>query len=155
MTITLWWSSESRTVVTVPMSTPLYWILVLPASKPSADLKTIVILGPSLRTLVTAIQTPASAATIGMIQTSDSRVRLLGTAFESGTEGIGVPRSGMLNLFRDCGIPDQPRIEGLDREHRQHHHRREKEQARPRLHRHQRLKLNQGRGEGVDENVDH
>ena len=57
--------------------------------------------------------------------------------------------------FGACGIPDQPRIEGLDREHRQHHHRREEKQARPRLHRHQRLELDQRGGEGVDEHVDH
>ncbi len=48
------------------------------ASSPSADRKTIVILGPSLKTLVTATHAPTSAATIGMNQTRESRVRFLG-----------------------------------------------------------------------------
>jgi hypothetical protein len=87
--ITLRRSSESRIVVTVPISTPLYSILVLPASRPSADLKTIVILGPSPKTLVTATQAPTTAATIGMNQTRESRVRRLGTARELGTESGG------------------------------------------------------------------
>src|ERR1022692_2750614 len=137
----------------VPTFKPLYWILVLPASSPSADWKTIVILGPWLMILVTATQVPATAATIGMIQTSESRVRFLGTTFASGTWGSGLSLSGMLNLLRTCGIPDQSRIKGLDREHRQHHHRGEEKKPGRRLHRHERLKLDEGDGEGVDKHV--
>src|SRR5580700_1850967 len=80
--ITLRWSSERRIVSTVPTSTPLYLILVLPASSPSAERNTIVILGPSLRNLVTATQTPTSAATIGITQTRESLVCPLGTALD-------------------------------------------------------------------------
>src|SRR5579863_1155113 len=142
-------------VVTVPISTPLYRILVLPASRPSAESRVIVILGPSLMTLVTATHTPTNAAKIGMNQTNESRVRLLDTALELGTGGIGVSGSGMLNLFRTGGIPDQARVEGFDRKHRQHHDRRKKKQAGRGRHRHQWLELNQGCGEGVDEHIDH
>ncbi len=42
-------SSVSRTAVTWPMFTSLYLTNVFPASMPSADLKMIVIVGPSLR----------------------------------------------------------------------------------------------------------
>ena len=44
--------------------------------------------GPSLRIFVTATQAPATAATMGMIQTSESRVRFLATALDSGTWGL-------------------------------------------------------------------
>src|SRR5580693_1352725 len=109
---------------------------------------TIVISGPSLSTLVTATHAPTTAARIGMNQTSESRVRLLGTVLDSGTEERGGSLSGICDLFRigllpAYRIPNQPRIERFDREHREHHHRREEDQAGPRLNRHQRLKLNQ------------
>jgi len=42
-------SSSSCTAVTWPMFTSLYLMTVLPASTPWADLKTMVIVGPSLR----------------------------------------------------------------------------------------------------------
>src|SRR5271170_6447979 len=101
-------------------------ILVLFASSPSADEKTMVISGPCSRIFVTAIHTPATAATMGMTQTSESRVRFLGTALASGTlENFSV--SGMLHLAFDflCrgGIPDQPRVERFDRQHGQDHDR--------------------------------
>ncbi len=35
--------------------------------------------------IVTAIQTPAAAATMGMTQTSENRVRFLATVLDSGT----------------------------------------------------------------------
>src|SRR5208337_701393 len=101
--------------VSVPTSSPLYWILVLLASSPSADWKTMVILGPSLMILATATQTPAAAATMGMTQTNESRVRFLGTTLDSGI-GVG-DLSGILNLilvfFGTGGIPDQPRVKGF------------------------------------------
>src|SRR5580765_3136508 len=108
-------------------------MVVLPASSPSAVRKTSVILGPSLRILVTATQVPMTAATIGTIQTMESRVRFFGTALASATGGTGGFPSGMRqHLFRTGRIPDQPRIERLDAEHRQHDHRREEEQPRRR-----------------------
>src|SRR5271156_1263027 len=121
---------------------------------------TMVILGPSLSTRVTATHAPTIAARIGMNQTSESRVRFLGTFLDSGTDERGGSRSGISNLFRTClyrtcGIPDEPRIERLDRQHRKHHHRREEDQAGPRLDRHQWLQLDQGRGESIDEYIDH
>ena len=58
------------------------------------------IFGPSLRIRVTATQTPTSAATIGMNQTSESRVFFLVTVLDSGTPGGGVFGSGMSNLSR-------------------------------------------------------
>src|SRR6202041_342852 len=121
---------------------------------------TIVIVGPSLNTRVTATHAPTTAARIGMNQTSESRVRFLGTFLDSGTDDRGGSRSGICNLFRICllrtyRIPDQSRIERLDREHRKDHDRREEDQARSRFHRHEWLKLNQSSGEGIDEYVDH
>src|SRR3984957_13175694 len=153
--ITRWWSSESRIDDTVPISTPLYWSLVLPASRPSAVRKTIVIVGPSLRILVTATHTPTSAARIGMNHTSDSRVRLRVRPFDSGTGGKGRSLSAIEYLFRTRRIPDEARIERLHRQHRQHHHRRKEQQPGPRRDIHKWLKLNQRRGESIDEHIDH
>src|SRR5579864_3465860 len=107
----------------------------------------MVISGPWPRYRVTATQAPTIAATIGMTQTSENLVRFFGTALDWGTGGSGGSRSGMTNLFSACGIPDQPRIEGLHREHGEHYYRREEDQAGPRLHRHQRLQLYKSRGE--------
>src|ERR1700730_17006010 len=109
---------------------------------------TMVIVGPSLNTRVIATHAPTTAARIGMNQTSDSRVRFLGTFLDSGTDERGGSRSGISNLFRICllrtyRIPDQPRIERFDREHRKYDHRREEDQARSRLHRHERMELDQ------------
>src|SRR6266576_1749610 len=130
-------------------------IFVLPASSPSADRGAIVIFGPSLRILVTATQTPVSAATMGTIQTTESRVRFLTTVRASPTWGSGGSRSGIPHLSRAQGIPDQSGIERLDREHRQHHDSREEDQPQRRLHRHEWLELHERGGEGVDEYVDH
>jgi hypothetical protein len=69
--------------------------LGLAGLQPFGDWNTIVIFGPSLRIRATATQTPSAAARTGMIQTRESRVCFLGTALESGTEGIGGSRSGM------------------------------------------------------------
>src|SRR5262245_37405884 len=103
----------------------------------------MVILGPWPRILVTATQTPATAATIGTSHTSERRVRRLATARASGTGGS----SGISHLSRALRIPDEPRVEGLDREHGQHHDGREERQAGPRLDRHERLELDERRGE--------
>src|SRR5260370_14926568 len=100
---------------------------------------TVVILGLWLTPLVTATHAATMAATMGMSKSSESRVRLLGTLFDSVTEERGGSRSGICNLFRICrvriyGIPDESRIERLDREHREHHYRRKEDQAGARLH---------------------
>src|SRR5205809_2001649 len=113
----------------------------------------MVIFGPSARILVTATQTPAIAATIGTSQTTESRVRFLGTFLDSGTYGAWF--SGTLHLRPAGCIPDETGVERFDREHRQHHDCREEEQPGSRLDRHERLKLHECRGESVDEHVDH
>src|ERR1700691_6334545 len=128
-------------------------MMVLPASRPSAESNTIVIFGPSLSTRVTATHAPTIAARIGITQTSEIGVRLLVTARAFGIGGIGGSFSGMLSHLRTARIPYQARIKRFDREHRKHHHRRKEEQARRRLNRHQRLQLNQSRRERVDEHV--
>src|SRR5262245_8621900 len=141
--ITLRWSSEREISVSVPTWTPLYSILVLPASSPSADWKTSVIFGPSPRIRVTATQTPAPAATIGISHTGERRVRLRVMVLDSGAPGSGRSLSGMANLFGARRIPDQPGVEGLGSEHRQNHHRREEDEPRRRRHGHERLQLYQ------------
>src|SRR4029077_12835958 len=94
----------------------------------------MVIAGPSQRMRVTATQTPASAATMGTIHTSEIRVLLLLTARASGALG-SIVSSGMAYLRYGHRIPDQTRIERLDRQHREHDDRREEEHAGRRLHR--------------------
>src|SRR5262249_62294260 len=96
----------------VPTVPPLYWIWVLPASSPSADLKTMVIFGPSARIRVTATQAPAIAATMGTIQTRESRVCFLPTALESGMFGGDPSPSAMADLSRALRLPDQTPVNG-------------------------------------------
>src|SRR5215469_17056341 len=115
----------------------------------------MVISGPSLRILVTATQTPSAAATIGIIQTTESRVRLGESPLDCGTVGSVVRSSAILNSLFACRVPYQTGIERLDRQHGQHHYHREEKQPGPWLDRHERLELHQSRGEGVDENIHH
>ena len=124
LTTTFEWSFESSTFVTVPMLTSLYLMVVLPASRPSAALKTMVMVGPSLMMRWTAIPTATTAARIGMIQTMEIRARLWGT-----TVACGIPEgsreSAMVSLPDVGGVPDESGVESLGRDHRQHDDRRE------------------------------
>src|SRR5271170_3291555 len=115
----------------------------------------MVIVGPWLRILVTATQTPTSAATIGITQTGEILVCFLATARDWGTGGSGVCCSTMYNLLGADGVPDKTWVKGLNRKHRQHHHRGEEDEPRSGFNRHQRLELDQGCGKSVDEHVDH
>ena len=69
VTITPLRSSSIVICFTVPMSTSLYLMRVLPASRPSAVRKRIVIVGPRSRKWCRASHPAMSAATIGMIHT--------------------------------------------------------------------------------------
>src|SRR5215475_13071086 len=66
------------------MFTSLYLTKVLPASTPPADLKMIVMVGPSLRIRWIAIPMATTAARIGIIQTTEIRWRRLGTTVARG-----------------------------------------------------------------------
>src|SRR5262245_37908845 len=123
------WSSLSAMIFTSPMSTSLYLIFVLPASSPSAVRKVIVTVGPRSRIAFAASHAPTSTATNRMIQMSCDAQRRENAATASGKSGrFGSCRaSGMLSLR---GVPDQSRVEGLGREHRQHDHRPERDRAR-------------------------
>src|SRR5215469_1132213 len=115
----------------------------------------MIISGPSLRILVTATQTPSAAATIGIIQTTESGVRLGERPLDCGTVGSVVRSSAILNSLFASRVPNQTAIERLDRQHCQHHDHREKKQPGTRLDRHERLELYQGRCEGVHKNIHH
>ena len=124
LTTTFVWSFESSTFVTVPMLTSLYLMVVLPASRPSAALKTMVMVGPSLRICWTAIPMATTAARIGMIQTMEIRARRGGTTVACGMP-CGSEESAMVSLPDVGGVPDEPGVESLGRDHRQHDDRRE------------------------------
>src|SRR5262245_34933824 len=96
------------------MFTSLYLIKVLPASIPSADLKTIVMVGPSLMIRWIAIPMATTAARIGMIQTTEIRWRRLGTTVARGRLS---ELSAMLGLSIYARIPDQPGIERVCGDH--------------------------------------
>src|SRR5437867_4284768 len=136
------------------MLTSLYFTEVLPASRPSAALKTMVMVGPSLRMRCTAMPMATTAARIGMIHTTEIRARLPGTTVACGTLGRSGPSAIVSSPFA-AGMPDQAGVEGRRRDHRQHAHRREEQHPRPGLHVHQRLELHQRDGESVDEHVEH
>ena len=67
------------------MRTSLYLMKVLPASTPSAALNTIVIVGPSLRTRWIAIPMATRAASSGMIQMIEIRIRFFRTTVACGS----------------------------------------------------------------------
>src|SRR5262245_5459317 len=144
-------SELSVIVLTTPISTSLYLIFVFPASRPSAVLNSMVITGPRSRMARTASQPPTSTATIGMIQTSWKAKRFRGTATASGSWD-GDSGSAMLLLH---GVPDQARIEGLSREHRDHHHRPERDGAGAGLDAHESSELDESGEERGYVNVDH
>src|SRR5258705_10089475 len=136
------------------MVTSLYLTKVLPASMPSADLKTTVMVGPSVTMRWTAIPMATTAARIGMIQMTERRVRRGGSTVAWG-RGSRPAESGMAALPLLACIPDQAGIEGLHGEHGEHHHRHEEHHPGPRLHRHERLELDEGHRERVDEDIEH
>src|SRR5262245_31250046 len=136
------------------MGTSLYLTTVLPASIPSAALKLIVIVGPSLSTRCTAIPSATTAATIGITHTTDTRARRRGTTTACATPPPSTGSSAMASP-RPGSVPDQPRIEGLRRQHCQHDHRGEEQDTGPRLDRHQRLELHERDRERVHEHVQH
>src|SRR3990170_4958024 len=138
VTSTLEESEVSCTAVTWPMFTSLYLTKVLPASRPSATLKTMVMVGPSLKTRWIAIPMATTAARIGMIQTIEIRVCFFRTTVACGRLSRSM-LSAMSPLPGRPRIPDEAGGEGLRRNHCQHDHRREKQHPRTRLHRHQRL----------------
>src|SRR5262249_47744033 len=142
----------SVTVLTKPISTSLYLILVLPASRPSAVLKLMVMTGPRSRMARTASQPPTSTATMGTIQMSCGVKRRRGAATASGRSGN--PGSGLsaMCLYR---IPDQARIEGLGGEHGQHDHRPEGDGPGAGLDAHEPSELDECGEDGRHVDVDH
>src|SRR5215831_18292705 len=154
LTTTLLWSGVRRTARTVPTSTALCLILVLPASMPSADSKRMVMVGPRSSTVLKKMLPPISAARAGMIHTSCSvrglglRATARGTSPSSGTGG----RSFMAIVHR---IPDEARIEALGGEHGEDHHRAEEYRAGAGQDFRERAQLDQGHGERAHEDVHH
>src|ERR1700687_5629321 len=89
-----------------------------------------------------------------MIQTIEMRIRFLRTTVACGRSA----RSGSSAMRTWVGVgavPDQAWVEGLRREHGQHHHCGEEQYAGTGRYRHQWLELHQGHGEGVDKYVEH
>src|SRR4029453_4751672 len=134
------------------MFTSLVLMKVLPASTPSAALNTMVMVGPSLKMLWTAMPIATTPAKIGMIQTTEIRVRLFGTTVACGRLSRLV-LSAMLALLARARIPDQAGVKRFRCDHCQHDHRGEKQHPRTGLHCHQRLELHEGDGERVDEHI--
>src|SRR5262245_5127335 len=138
------------------MFTSLYLMYVLPGSRPAASLNTIVMVGPSLSTRCTARPTATSAASNGMIQMIEIRVRLPEATVASGNSSSRLLSTMLVPPGSRCGrIPDKRRVEGPCREHRQHHDCPEEDDPWARLHRHQGLELHERDRERGDEHVEH
>src|SRR5213594_3943119 len=136
------------------MVTSLYLTKVLPASMPSADLKTTVMVGPSVTMRWAAIPMATTAARMGMIQMTERRVRRGGSMVAWG-RGSVPPESDMAALPLLARIPDQAGIKGLHGEHGEYDHRHEEHHPGPWLHRHERLELYEGHRKRVDEHIEH
>src|SRR5690349_6570507 len=102
------------------MLTSLYLTKVLPASTPSAALNIIVMVGPSLIIRWIAIPIATTAAKIGMTQTMEIRVCLLGCTVAWGKLSRSMI-SAMLIAPVYAGIQNQTRVEKLRRKHRDCH----------------------------------
>src|SRR5262249_23926410 len=126
------------------MFTSLYLMYVLPASRPAASLNTIVMVGPSLSACWTAMPTATSAASTGTIQMFEIRLRCREATVASGKSSSRLLSTMLVPPGSRCGrIPDQTRVEGLRRDHRQHHDCPEEDDPWARLHRHQGLELHE------------
>src|SRR5690242_17831991 len=101
------------------MSTFLYLIFVFPASRPSAVLKLIVIVGPRSQMALITSTPPINAATIGMSQTSWGTHARLRPAAARGMSEKSRPPGGS-SMARPPPIPDQTRVERHRREHGDH-----------------------------------
>src|SRR5512138_1138765 len=136
------------------MFTSLYLTKVFPASTPWADLKMIVMVGPSLMIRWMAIPSATTAANSGTIQTMEMRLCLLGTRVAWGKLLLSVG-SAMRVYLVGVGIPDEPLVKRFSGDHRQHNYCCKEKNPGTRLHGHQRRKLNQGNRKGVDEHIEH
>ena len=112
--------------------------------------------GPMRKTLRTSSEAPIATATAGSSQTSEtfqrraSTIRGCGRSSAPAAPAAAVraaapapPAAARIRLVvrhavlravrlrRPAVVPDELRVEGVGREHRQHDHRREREQARP------------------------
>src|SRR5262249_25929293 len=123
---------ESFTDFTMPISTDLWRIFVLPASMPSALSNWIVTVGPFSSTCLTAIHPPTSRALTGMIQTKGDE-RLPGSlAYACGISSLCGAGFSSLMAFVER-IPDEARVEAHGGEHGEHHDGAERDGARPGL----------------------
>src|SRR5205814_6609762 len=133
-----------------PTSMSLYLILVLPACRPSAVRKLMMMTLPRSSQWLTASQAPMASATAGTSHTSGSVRPERGAASACGMGSGG----GALLMFLDR-IPDQARIEAHRRHHRQHHHRAEGERRRAGAHGGERAELHHRDEQRDDEDVEH
>src|SRR3954471_6209629 len=134
----------------LPTSMSLYLILVLPACRPSAVRKLMMMVVPRSSQSETASHAPTAMATSGTSQMRGSERRELRAETAGGKSGGGVL------LTRVPGrIPQQPRIEAAGRRHGEDDHRAESERARPRPHGGERRELHYRGEERDDEDVEH
>src|SRR5574341_1121671 len=141
----------SEICFTSPTSTFLYLIFVLPASRPSAVLKVIVIVGPRSWIAFTASHPPITTATIGISQTIENNPRRFGATAASGTS----KSRGALAIGPPQRIPNEARVKTLRREHREDHDRSEGDGPWPGLDRRQGLELNERGKDRRDIDIHH
>src|SRR3984885_5297598 len=127
---------------------------VLPASMPDAALKTIVMVGPSLRMRWIAMPMATTAASSGMIQMIEMRRRFARTTLASGKllRSLSLAMRGLEGFG---AIPDQTGVERFGGEHGEPHDGREKHHSESGRHRHQRVELHERDGEGIDKHIEH
>src|SRR5690349_20966359 len=147
-TITVLWSGERPTDLTVPMSTDLCLILVLPASMPSPETKRMVIVGPCSQKVLSAMKPPTRAATMGTIQMNCSE---RGPGLRS--TACGMSSCSAMRLRQR--VPGEPRIEAVGGEHGEDHHRGEEHRAGARHDGGEGLQLDQRHERRAHEDIDH
>src|SRR3954470_4384488 len=142
-------SGASVILLMLPTSMSLYLILVLPACRPSAVRKLMMMVVPRSSHSLTASHAPTASASAGTSQTSGSERPDFAAATACGMSGRG-SSTGFLHR-----IPQEARIEARRCGHGEHDDGAEGKRARPRAHAGKRGELHQGREQRHDEDVEH
>src|SRR5262249_24435814 len=141
------------TVFTTPTATSRYFTWVLSGSRPAAESKVILIVGPCLAYVVYASQAAMAAARTGISHTSGMPWRR--SMATSGTLADGTWMLGLSVTGGSCGVPQQTRIEGRGGKHGKHHDSGKRDRSNARFDRRDRSQTYQSDENGKHEDVDH
>src|SRR5210317_2546947 len=146
-------SSFKTMSVTLPTSTSLNLILVLPASRPSAVSKEMVMTGPFSVIALKVSQPPISRAMIGTTQIIE-KLRLVCTTASGACSACFISEFSSLMFFLH-NVPDQPRVKAFGGDHGRHNNQSKIKGCRAGFDICQETELDQGNQDGHNIDVEH